>query len=271
MIIFSPAKINLGLQVLERRSDGFHNLQSLMYPTGLCDILEIHQREGDPDLHFKQSGIRFEKDLEQNLCVEAWKLFSEAFTLPPLSMHLHKQIPVGAGLGGGSSNASATLMGLNQLIGEKLHLEELARMSSRLGSDCPYFLHKGAMLMEGRGEILTRIPLRLDTYYLVLIFPGIHISTAKAYAGIRPAHPELFIQELIQYRVDQWKELMKNDFEESLFESYPLLAELKNQLYGSGAVYASLSGSGSALYGLFPGKPVLPDKIRKYLIWQGPA
>lgn len=272
MILFSPAKINLGLQILERREDGFHNLRSLMYPTGLCDIIEIDQlSEGHHPVRFSQSGIRFEDDLEENLCIKAWNLMTSECQLPPVSIHLHKQIPVGAGLGGGSSNASTTLKGLNQLAGSPLPEKKIAVLAGQLGSDCPFFLHQGPMMMEGRGELLSPVIVSLDSYYLAILFPGIHISSAEAYRAVSPAVPEADLRKMIQLPPDQWEGQIRNDFEASAFQRHPLLEKLKSCLYQAGARYASLSGSGSALYGVFDSDPELPEQLKGYLIWKGPA
>lgn len=270
MIIFSPAKINIGLQILKKRPDGFHDLQSVMHSAGLCDILEISRlHHASQKVLFTQSGRRFEADQKDNLCLKAWDMFAGKCDLPPLEMHLHKQIPVGAGLGGGSSNASATLMGLNSLAENPLSNHQLSEMAAMLGSDCPYFLHKEPMMMEGRGEILSPVQLKLEGLYLVLLFPEIHVSTAEAYGGVRPSIPKHFLTDLIQEPLSSWKERIENDFEPSVFKTYPQLSNLKNELYREGALYASLSGSGSSLYGLFNTPPSLPEELKKHVIWAG--
>lgn len=272
MIFFSPAKINLGLQILERRADGFHNLRSIMYPIGLCDIIEINQQavEGVP-LQFTQSGIHLESDQEKNLCFTAWELMASETEIPNAAIHLHKQIPVGAGLGGGSSNASTILMGLNLMAGSPVSYERVAEMAERLGSDCPFFLQKDPMLMEGRGERLSRVKISLHQYFLVILFPHIHISTASAYATVTPAIPEHHLGRLIEAPVNSWRRLIINDFEKSIFLKHPLLEELKRALYNEGALYASMSGSGSSLFGIFQTPPELPDGIQRYVVWSGPA
>jgi len=270
MIYFSPAKINIGLQILEKRPDGFHKLQSVMHPVGLCDILEINSVDlSDQKILFSQSGLRFKADLEDNLCLKAFEMLAGEIFLPPVRMHLYKQIPVGAGLGGGSSNASVALMGLNSLAKNPLSKERLTELAMMLGSDCPFFLNDGPMLMEGRGEILSRVRLNLSGYYLVLLFPEIHISSAEAYRGVKPLIPGHQLKKLIQEPVNSWKDQIVNDFELSLFESYPRLEKFKEKLYTSGAVYASLSGSGSSLYGIFTRRPSLHDSLRKHVIWAG--
>lgn len=272
MILYSPAKINIGLQIIHRRPDGFHNLQSLMYPIGLSDIIEI--REAGPDakpLSFSQSGIPVNEGSGKNLCEKAHEIFTSERALPPVEIHLHKQIPIGAGLGGGSSNASQILKGLNQLTTDPLPPEILHEMSASLGSDCPFFLHKQAMMMEGRGEVLSPSSVSLEGLWLVLLFPEIHISTPEAYAGVSPVIPERHLKELLSAPSEQWKEEVVNDFEPGIFEKYPQLATLKDGLYKAGALYASLSGSGSSLYGIFPREPELPDSISDFVIWEGEA
>lgn len=270
MIYFSPAKINLGLQITGKRPDGFHNLRSLMYPIPLYDLIEISQLPGqDRPVQFTQSGISAESAPENNLCIKAWELMRSAVNLPPVAMHLHKQIPVGAGLGGGSSNASTVLKALNTLVHKPLPDELLADFAARLGSDCPFFLQAAPMMVEGRGELLSHVTISLERHYLILLFPELHISTAEAYSMVKPVKPEKHLRQLIGAPVHDWKDSLKNDFEPSLFEHYPLLHELKRSLYATGALYASVSGSGSSLYGIFENCPVLPGEIRELVTWQG--
>jgi len=270
MILFSPAKINLGLQILEKREDGFHNIRSVMYPIGLCDILEIRDLpEGSPPFRLSQSGIQIDSDHDSHLVTRAWRLLSDETTLPPVKVHLHKQIPVGAGLGGGSSNASTILNALNQKASLSLSQERLEVLASRLGSDCPFFLHKGPMLMEGRGEILSQVEVNLEGFFLALLFPGIHVSTSEAYAGVQPKLQETDLETLISKPVDLWKDLVQNDFEETVLAKFPLIGDLLMALYGSGAQYAAMSGSGSSIYGIFREYPRLPPELKKYMIWEG--
>jgi 4-diphosphocytidyl-2-C-methyl-D-erythritol kinase len=272
MILFSPAKINIGLKVIERRPDGFHNLQSVMYPTGLCDILEIRSDpSGKQGVDFSQSGIPLGDEAGTNLCIRAYDIMAKEVTLPAIRLHLYKQIPVGAGLGGGSSNASFTLTGLNRLVRQPLPPGKLHEMAAALGSDCPFFLHHKAMMMEGRGEILSPVTVCMDHLYIVLLFPGIHISTAEAYSGITPVRPEKHLSHLVDKPVDQWKGTVINDFERAIFKKYPELEVIKNGLYDAGALYASMSGSGSALYGIFPHQPELPAGLARIVVWTGKA
>jgi 4-diphosphocytidyl-2-C-methyl-D-erythritol kinase len=270
MILFSPAKINLGLRVLERRSDGYHNIETVMYPTGFCDILEIKKSEGRGGMFsFSQSGVQLESGSVPNLCFKAWEIFQREVPLPPVAIHLHKQIPVGAGLGGGSSNATLTLLGLNQLLAEPLENPQLYRMASQLGSDCPFFLHQGPMIAEGRGEILGPVDLRIGGCRLVLLHPGIHISTAEAYRDIVPDRHGTGLRELLTGPFEKWKSKVFNDFEEPVFRKYPELEKMKQELYRAGALYASLSGSGSALYGIFRKNPDLTGDLARAVIWKG--
>lgn len=278
MILYSPAKINIGLHIIARRPDGFHDLQSVMYPVGLSDILEIRETtEGSDALKFSQTGITIPGGSEKNLCEKAHEVFTRERDIPPVEIHLHKQIPVGAGLGGGSSNASLTLLGLNQLTSEPVSPETLHDMAASLGSDCPFFLHKNAMMMEGRGEILSPSTVKLDGLYLVLLFPDIHISTPEAYSGVKPQMPAIHLEHLLKAPVNKWKGSIVNDFEKGIFEKYPKIAMLKEELYHAGALYASLSGSGSSIYGIFPGQPdlsdipELPDSLTPFIIWKGEA
>lgn len=272
MIHFSPAKINLGLHVLNRRADGFHNLRSVMYPIALCDIIEVHQlSETDIPFRFSQSGIKVETDPERNLCTRAWKLLSTEIKLPKVAVHLHKQIPVGAGLGGGSSNASTILKALNLLVSRPASPERVAELAGQLGSDCPFFLHDMPMMMEGKGDQLSPMNISLRNFYLVLLFPEINISTAEAYKAVNPAIPEKHLGELINSPVNRWKDVLINDFEKNIFRKYPVLKDLKSALYSAGATYSSMSGSGSSLYGIFEKPAKLPEDIQRYVIWKGPA
>jgi len=270
MILFSPAKINIGLRIIGKRKDGFHDLQSLMYPVGLKDIIEI--RKAAPEgsaLKFSQSGIKVEEDSGKNLCERAHELFTMKRKIPPVKIHLHKQIPIGAGLGGGSSNASTILKGLNTFTQNPLSAERLHEMAASLGSDCPFFLHHQAMMMEGRGEVLSPSPVSLEGYWLVLLFPEIHISTAEAYSGVIPFLPDTHLAQLIEAPPGKWRGKVVNDFEKGIFIKHPKLASIKEELYESGAIYASLSGSGSSLFGIFDQAVELPGSLSRHVIWKG--
>lgn len=272
MILFSPAKVNIGLHITEKRPDGFHNLQSVVVPIGLCDILEFRLTDSnDPGLQFSQSGIPVDGGAGNNLCEKAHEMINTICPLPPVEIHLHKQIPVGAGLGGGSSNATTSLEGLNTLASGTLSREQLHAMAASLGSDCPFFLHRKPMMMEGRGELLSPVSVSLSSMFMVVLFPEIHISTKEAYASIHPRAPERHLRELISSPVEKWRDLIVNDFEKGIFRQYPQLEQMKQALYQSGALYASLSGSGSSLFGIYRDQPRLPASLAPYVIWKGEA
>lgn len=254
MIQFPNAKINIGLRVVARRSDGYHDIQTLFFPIGLSDVLEIIPNHSEK-AKIEVTGLVPDGDPQSNLCMRAWKILHEEKGIPGVDMYLHKQIPSGAGLGGGSSDAAFTLKMLDGLFHLSLTAEQLKECAIRIGSDCPFFLFNYPMVAQGRGEILSRVDVDLKGYYLVLVIPSIHVSTREAYAQITPAEPSEPIENTILKNIKSWKENLLNDFEGPVFKKYPLLAEIKSQLYRAGAVYASMSGSGSSLYGLFSGKP----------------
>jgi 4-diphosphocytidyl-2C-methyl-D-erythritol kinase len=248
MIVYPHAKINIGLQIKSKRSDGFHEVETLLYPVPLCDILEIKPAD---ETGLYAYGLPIEGPSSENLVLKAYKILAADYALPPLQFHLYKQIPSGAGLGGGSSDAAYTLSMLNSYFQLGCSPSQLAGYAARLGSDCPGFLSYAPVLARGRGEILEAFALSLTPYYILVCKPEFGIATAQAYADVRPKLPSLSLQELLRLPVNQWKEAVVNDFEASLFPQHPLLAQVKAALYGAGALYASLSGSGSALYGIF--------------------
>lgn len=266
MLDFPNAKINLGLLVTEKRPDGFHNLESCFYPVGWCDALEIVQAD---ELTFTMSGLPVPGNPDNNLCLKAYKLLQQDFQLPPVHMHLHKVIPMGAGLGGGSSDAAFTLKQLNSLFELNLTPEKLEDYARQLGSDCAFFIRNEPVVAVEKGDVFKPTSVNLDGYTCVLVYPGIHITTAEAYGNIVPKKPSCGIEMFLKQDVGVWKEVLKNDFEEALFPRYPELAGIKEQLYSAGADYASMTGSGSAVYGLFknePGSLLFPGH---YLLWKG--
>jgi len=272
MILGSHAKINLGLYITGRRSDGFHELQTVMVPVGFCDIIEIVPLPGTgKGLVFSASGIGVETGPGKNLCELAYHAMADIRDFPRVKVHLHKQIPVGAGLGGGSSNASAMLQGLNYLLDEPLDHKVLHRLAAELGSDCPFFLEDGPMMAEGRGEVLSPVNVSLEDLRVVIVFTGLQISTAGAYSEVVPVRRSTHLGEHVARPAADWQGLLENDFEKTDFLRHPDLGKIKEELYDSGAVYASMSGSGSAMYGLFKDAPALPEKLKKHLVWQGPA
>ena len=257
MILFPPCKINIGLDIVARRPDGFHDIDTVMVPVkGLCDSLEIVPNgDGDTQPEMSFSGLEVDCPPQSNIVVRAWELMHQRFHIGGIRAHLHKNIPFGAGLGGGSADAAYMLLGLNELFGLELPQHELADMALQLGSDVPFFLQNAPMRCEGRGEIMSPVKLPLDDAYIVVVKPDIYISTREAYAGVTPHVPQVALPERLAMPVGQWRGSVVNDFELTLFERYPRLAEIKQTLYDSGATYASMSGSGSALFGIFDSEP----------------
>jgi len=251
MIVYPHAKINLGLQIKRKRSDGFHEIETVFYPVDLTDILEIKPSQ-QPQLFL--SGIPVEGAPEDNLCMRAYSMLQADFDIPPVQLHLHKQIAVGAGLGGGSSDGAYTLRLLNSYFSLGINDLELEKYAACLGSDCPAMLYKYPLLATGRGEQIAPYKIDLSDFHILVCTPKIFISTVQAYAQVCPREPTYLLREALALPVETWKELVVNDFEAALFPQYPVLQEYKEKLYAFGALYASLSGSGSALYGIFRSK-----------------
>ena len=267
MLLFSNAKINLGLRVIDKRSDGYHNIETVMMPVGLCDLLEFVEAGEDVPV-LTNTGIQTGCEYKDNLVFKAWSLLKKDFNIPAVKIHLHKFIPQGAGLGGGSSNAAFMLKGLNDYFNIGLHSDKLEDYAAMLGSDCPFFIRNTPCLVTGKGEKLDNITLNTG-FYLVLLHPGFAISTKDAYKGIVPGIEDRPLANIISEPPDKWADILFNQFEETVFPGYPGLAELKTGLYRRGAFYASMSGSGSSVYGLFINKPVLENGIQKMIIWEG--
>ena len=266
MVSFPHCKINLGLNVVSKRPDGFHNIETCFYPIPRTDILEIIP---STEFSFTQSGINVPGLQEDNLCIKAYRLLSKDFGLGNIKMHLHKIIPMGAGLGGGSSDAAFVLRLLNTVFNLKVPIEKLRNYASQLGSDCSFFIEDAPMIGTGRGEIVSPIPIALTGCYLVLAKPDAHISTAEAYSGIVPQKAQFPISEILNLPVAKWRKELKNDFEKSIFEKFPLIGHIKEKIYSCGALYASMSGSGSTVYGIFD-KPVdLKKEFPDIDYWSG--
>ncbi len=268
MILFPNAKINLGLHVLSKRRDNFHNLETLMHPVGICDILEFIPSP-ENETHLKITGIPVSGDMQSNLVYRAYALLRDLFKLPPLRIHLHKIIPAGAGLGGGSSDAAFMLKGLNQFFDLGLSSEELKIHAASLGSDCSFFVENVPAIASGKGEILVPAANYLHGCKLLLFFPGFPVSTAEAYSGILPDPDKESLTSILEQGLSSWRGELINDFEKTVFEKYPELRTLKEALYGNGALYASMSGSGSALYGLFDAEYAISPELKKGLVWEG--
>lgn len=258
MVRFPNAKINLGLSVTERREDGFHNLETVFYPVPLCDILEVIRSDR---FSFRSTGAPLESAEEQNLAVRAYRLLKEQFDLPPVSIWLHKVIPLGAGLGGGSSDGAFMLKMICDLFGLSLDREELEAQAALLGADCPFFIGNEPSFATGTGNILQPVKVDLSDYRLALVKPPFHVNTGMAYNAITPRKREISVRDIVKQPVDDWKESLINDFESPLFNMFPEIGKIKEELYRLGAVYSSMSGSGSALYGLFR---ELPPHLRDH-------
>lgn len=270
MILFSPAKINLGLQILRKRDDGFHEISTLMVPLPFRDLIEINPgKPGGEDFSMTQSGITVPGSIQDNLCFRAWKLFCREHGNTPVKLHVHKRIPMGAGLGGGSSNAATVLRGLNTLKGDPCTTKDLETLAAALGSDCSLFINREPSLAEGRGEILRQSPVRLAGLYMVILYPELHVDTASAYHDTVPDATRPSLQKRLEAPLETWQDHVKNDFENSVFRKFPEIADLKTELYGAGAVYASMSGSGSSVFGLFRRKPARGTIPFNYIVWEG--
>jgi 4-diphosphocytidyl-2-C-methyl-D-erythritol kinase len=254
VIVFPNGKINLGLHILRRRADGFHDLETVFYPIPLYDALEaIIQPEGA--FTFTVSGDTLDIPPEKNSCAKAWHLLRESFPdLPPVRLHLHKAVPSGAGLGGGSADAAFTLRLLNTKFNLGLTDRSLEEMATTLGSDCAFFIRNSPAFATGRGEILEPVPLSLDGYGIAIVNPGIHVPTPWAFSQVTPDATRTSVRELIAGPVSEWKDLLINDFEKPLFDVYPAIAAVKENLYAAGATYAAMTGSGSTVFGLFEGR-----------------
>lgn len=260
MITFPNAKINLGLNITEKRPDGYHNLETIFYPIPLEDALEVCPRkEGEGKYSLSQSGLAIEGDPDKNLVVKAYKLLDEACGLPPADIYLYKHIPSGAGLGGGSADAAFMLKLLNETYNLKLTDDQLEEYAARLGADCAFFVRNRPTYAEGIGNIFSPVELSLAGWQLLLIKPDIFVSTRDAFARICPRRPQRNLKDIIGQPVESWKDCMVNDFEESVFPQFPAIGDIKTELYRRGAVYASMSGSGSSVYGLFAPGTSLPD------------
>lgn len=259
MTVHPNAKLNLGLNVVSRRPDGYHNLESLFIPcTSLSDELEIVEAskfgiEIFRDGRLMDGSASGDWDPMKDLTVQAYKLLKKEFDLPPVHMRLEKRIPVGAGLGGGSADAAFALRLLSEMFDLYLPDTMLEIYAAELGSDCPFFVYDAPMFVTGRGEVLEPFELpALDAYRIEVVFPDVSVSTREAYAGITPSPAAIPLREALSRPVAQWKDCVFNDFEKTVFAAHPCLAEVKREMYGKGAVYASMSGSGSAIFALFP-------------------
>lgn len=260
MITFPNAKINLGLNIVERRPDGYHNLETIFYPIQIEDALEVNILSGsDEKFRLHQAGLEIAGEAENNLVVKAYKLLDERFNLPPVDIHLFKHIPSGAGMGGGSSDAAYMLKVLNEMFGLALSHEILEEYAAMLGADCAFFIRNTPTYAEGIGNIFSPLSLSLKGYQIVVVKPDIFVSTREAFSLIKPHRQEIPLKEVAKRPIEEWQELMVNDFEESVFPQYPAIKEIKDEMYRCGAVYAAMTGSGSSVFGIFNPETSLPE------------
>lgn len=279
MIVFPTCKINLGLRVLDKRADEFHNIETIFYAVQWCDALEaipfsmpvVGVSTDHDNVSFETKGLKIDGSEKENLCMRAFRLLQREFKVPPVKMCLLKNIPIGAGLGGGSSDAAFTLKLMNDLFDLKISIEQLKQFASELGSDCPFFIENIPCLATGRGDDLRAITFDLSSYYLIIVVPPVQVSTSWAYESAgnwQLAAGKKKLEEIIQQPIDSWKEELKNDFEEAVFKQYPEIEKIKKQLYKQGALYASMSGSGSAVYGIFSEEPPAISFPKPYKIFR---
>jgi 4-diphosphocytidyl-2-C-methyl-D-erythritol kinase len=273
MICFPNAKINLGLQVKKKRSDGYHDIETIFYPLGLSDILEVTPAAGiKGGFDYSNTGIEIDTEPVDNLCIRAWREITGKYDLPGIAIHLHKVIPPGAGLGGGSSDAAHMLKALNELFSLGIPLSDLETMAGRIGSDCPFFLHNRPVCAKGRGEILEPVELDLSGLYILVVHPGISVSTGRAYAGIKPGSHSESLAGIVGVNPREWQGRLINDFEPLVFNEYPVIREIKDRMLSLGAIYGSMTGSGSAVYGLFDFEPEAGHMSKAFpgmFIWKG--
>jgi len=260
MLVFPNAKINLGLFITEKRTDGFHNLESLFLPIPLCDILEVTVTAEDTSLVC--TGESSDIPTEKNIVYKAWKLLQVAYGIDPVKIHLHKIIPSGAGMGGGSSDGTFMLKALNELFHLNLSTHRQEELSAQLGSDCPFFVQNKTALISGRGEVVTPVDFSLGGKYLVVINPGIHISTAQAFRGIQPQPSNFNWKNFVEGHT--LTTALKNDFEPQVFKLFPEIESIKKDLMKEGAIYASMSGTGSTVYGIFNEMPEIEWKEKYF-------
>ena len=250
MVRFPNCKINLGLHVTQRRPDGYHNIETFFYPVLLRDALEIIP---STEQQFSVSGLRVSGNVEDNLCLNASQILKKDFPqLPALKIHLHKAIPAGAGLGGGSSDGAFLLKMINEKFGLQLSQAALINYALQLGSDCPFFIINKPCFATGRGENFEQIEVDLSVYKIVIVNPRIHVSTKDAFSKLTPKQPEKSIKKIVAQPVISWREELSNDFERPIFNLYPAIRKIKDEMYAAGAIYASMTGTGSTVFGIFP-------------------
>ena len=267
MLSFSNAKINLGLNIVNKRDDGYHDIESVFYPIPWADVLEVLPAS---DFSLETSGLPIPGKPESNLIVKAFQLLKDTRLLKSnVRIHLHKILPMGAGIGGGSSNGAFTLKLINDVLQLNLDTETLEKYAEKLGSDCPFFIRNEPKFCFGKGTQFEDVELSLKGRFLIMINPEIHISTQEAYAGITPRKPKIPIKEIIQLPINEWRNVLANDFEAPIVIKYPEIKKIKDTLYQNGALYASMTGSGSTVYGIFESECDLKHLFGTFTYWSG--
>lgn len=266
MIAFPNAKINIGLNIIRRRGDGYHDLETVFYPIRIYDALEIVPAS---TLEFTTSGLAIPGNLQDNLCLKGYQLLKNDFDLPPVNIHLHKHIPIGAGLGGGSADAAFFIGLLNAEFSLGLSAEQLRAYASRLGADCAFFVESKPVFALDKGDRFEPVELDLSKYHIALVMPPAHVSTAEAYRGVKPKPAEISLKELVTRPVVEWKNFIHNDFEETIFKNHPVIRGVKAALYQAGALYACMSGSGASVFGIFGQRPDLSELEKDSQVFYG--
>ncbi|GAB3934010.1 4-(cytidine 5'-diphospho)-2-C-methyl-D-erythritol kinase [Mucilaginibacter myungsuensis] len=266
MILFPHAKINIGLNITRRRPDGYHDLETIFYPIKINDALEVIRADA---MSFDASGLGIPGKAEDNLCLKGYQLLAADFDLPPVSIHLHKHIPIGAGLGGGSADAAFFIKAINTELSLGLTAEQMRGYARQLGADCAFFIDGEPTYAFGKGDEFEPVELDLSGYHLVLLMPPAHVSTAEAYRGVKPKPSEASLKDLIKLPVGEWKHHIRNDFEEHIFISHPVIRGLKAALYEAGALYACMSGSGASVFGIFDSRADLSHLEKDNQVFYG--
>ena len=264
MIVFPNAKINIGLHIMAKMPDGYHELETVFYPIKLYDVLEIIEAK---ELGFFPKGIAVDGNAEENICLKAYHLLAEDYKVPPVEIHLLKNIPIGAGLGGGSSDGAFMIKLLNDKFSLGLSIVQMEGYAKQLGADCAFFIQNKPCYAEGIGSDFSAVDVDLKSYHFVIVKPEVSVSTAEAYNSIIPNSERKAVRNLVELPIQDWKNTVINDFEAGIFEKYPQIREIKEKLYDAGAIYASMSGSGSAVFGIFKDKLDFSTKLNNHQIF----
>jgi 4-diphosphocytidyl-2-C-methyl-D-erythritol kinase len=273
MLVFPNCKINLGLNIIKKRQDGYHDIETVFYPVNWCDALEvIEPKDQIEPFVFSESGLIIQGKKEDNLIFKAWKLITEIKSIPPIKVHLHKNLPMGAGLGGGSADAAFFINLIDKKFDLKLSYHQKSELASKLGSDCSFFITNEPVLATEKGNVFSPISIDLSNYYILVVYPNIHSNTKNAYDGIVPKPSKTNLRSNIENQpINEWKKVLVNDFEETVFIKYPQIKTLRDSFYANGALYACMSGSGSSVFGIFDKEPVIKFDPAYQFYLQTPA